>query len=65
MRTSAKGIHKGARVRVRGAGKHARGTVSREPDASGFVTYRSDYNQGERLAPLASVRLERARRITA
>lgn len=56
MRSSAQGLHKGTRVHVRGMGKRAKGAISREPDGKPFVTYRAEFNAGEYLVPLASVR---------
>lgn len=54
---SVDGLHRGSRIYVRGAGKYRFGTISREPEPNApYVTYRADYNLGERMVPVAAVR---------
>jgi hypothetical protein len=55
----------GARIYVKGMGKHAVGTVvatnapisARSYRERGLVSYRCDWNKGEHLVPLANCRL--------
>lgn len=63
MRNTSKGLHIGTLIHVVGAGRHAKGTISREPeDGATHIHYRSDYNGGERIAKIESVRQVQMRR---
>jgi len=64
MRETTQGLHKGTPIKVRGMGKLAAGTVSREPeDGATHVMYRCQYNLGERLVPITNVRIVRGPRL--
>lgn len=62
MRRTLQGLHRGTLIRVRGAGRFRFGTISREPEANAtHITYRADYNGGERTVPLDHVQMQRRR----
>ena len=60
MRNTTSGLHRGARVRVTGAGKRGHGSISVEPTPGATSLYvRDDYSGSERLYPIERIRVVR------
>ena len=60
MRATTTGLHRGARVRVVGAGKRGHGSISVEPTPGATSLYvRDDYSGAERLYPIERIRVVR------
>lgn len=62
-RSVAPSFVRGSHVRTIGLGARGVGTVSRDPDGSAYIHVRSFAYGGERLVPIARVRLVRRPRV--